>query len=148
VGRLDRNPGQVSADPTAVPFPVPAPPLLLPEVTAQPTSDPGAKLLEARRCFGEAEVGVPPVKVAPQIARDTPRVRCVSWRTACLHAFRALLLTRRRFGRRPVNVQPRNVRRHGRSTALLAALTVNFSRRVKNRVTLANTRCPARALFT
>ena len=65
-----------------------------------------------------------------------------------MHASSAFSRTRRRFGRCPVNVKPRDVRCHGRATALLAAWTARFSRRAKNRVTLAQSRCPARALFT
>jgi hypothetical protein len=80
--------------------------------------------------------------------KATPRVQDVTRRTSRVHAFRAFALPRRRFGRCPVHVQPRNVRRHGRSTALFAALTPRVRRRPKNRVTPASTRGPARALCT
>jgi hypothetical protein len=73
----------------------------------------------------------------------TPRVRQVIRRTAALNRFNALSLTLRRFGRRPVNVKPGNVRRHGRSTALFSALTFSFSFRSKYLLTLASTRSPA-----
>jgi hypothetical protein len=43
---------------------------------------------------------------------------------------------------------PRKLRFHGRSTALLAALTVSRSRSVRNRVTEAMIRLPARRDFT
>jgi hypothetical protein len=79
---------------------------------------------------------------------DSPRVRHVRRRPSSWHAFRALSRPRRRFGRRPVHVQPRNVRRHGRATARLAALTAHCRRRAQHRVTLASTRCPARTLLT
>jgi hypothetical protein len=65
-----------------------------------------------------------------------------------LSALRAFSLTRRRWGYCLVKLNPRNVRRQGRSTALLALFTTSFSWRLRNRVTLANTRSPARALFT
>jgi hypothetical protein len=65
-----------------------------------------------------------------------------------LNAFSAFTRTGRRFGGRPVKRTPKNLRCHGRATALLAALTTSFNCRVKYRVTLARTRAPARALLT
>jgi hypothetical protein len=43
-----------------------------------------------------------------------------------------------------VKLKPRKARADGRSTALLAAFTVSFSRRARKSVTLAMTRSPAR----
>jgi hypothetical protein len=79
---------------------------------------------------------------------ETPRVRGVRRRSSCLNAFSAFALTWRRVGWRPVQLQPKHVRRHGRSTALLAALTTSVHCRFKDRVTLARARAPARALLT
>jgi hypothetical protein len=79
---------------------------------------------------------------------ETPRVRWVRRRIACVNAVSAFTLTWRRFGWRPVQLTPQTVRRHGRSTALVAALTTRFRFRFTDRVTLARTRPPARARFT
>ena len=83
----------------------------------------------------------------PTWGNEPPRGRGVRRRMACLHAFSAFTLTWRRLGGRPVQRKPKHVRRHGRSTALLAALPTRFNCRFKYRVTLARTRAPARALL-
>jgi hypothetical protein len=70
---VDRVPGQISAHPTPAQFSVLTPTPLLPQIGAPPTADPGVPLLEARRRFRKAKVGVPPVEVPPQIAHDAPQ---------------------------------------------------------------------------
>lgn len=84
----------------------------------------------------------------PTGRKDTPRVRGVRQRISCLNVLSAFVLTWRRFGWRAAQLKPRNVRRHGRSLALLASFTTSFSFRFKSRVTLARSRAPARALLT
>jgi hypothetical protein len=73
MGRFDRVPGQVSAHPTPAQLPVLTPSPLLPHVAAQGTADPGVQLLETRRRFGKAKVGVLSVEILPQLTRDTPQ---------------------------------------------------------------------------
>ena len=71
-------------------------------------------------------------------------VRRVSSRTRTLNRASAFGETTR-WGVGPaVKLKPRKARADGRSTALLAAFTVSFSRRARKSVTLAMTRWPAR----
>ncbi len=152
VRRLVRVPGQVAAHPTVPEFPVSPSPPLLPKVAPKAASDPGIQLLEDGRGFRVAKVSVPPRAYrrtsCTTWGNDTPRVRCVSRRISCLNVLSAFALPWRRFGWRAVKLKPKNARRHGRSTALLAALTASFSLPFKDRVPLARTRAPARALLT
>ena len=99
--QINRDAADTAIDKLSVLTPTP----LLPHITPQPTPYPGVYLLEHRRCFRIAKTTV---------KRDLPRVRWVSSRTLSLNLTSALALTVRRFGRLPVKLNPRKLRRHGR----------------------------------
>ena len=118
-----------------------------------PSPDPLIEPTQHRRSLAEAEIARPPSEVGtePSIIRSTATyfVRRFSSRMRSLNRASACGATRRRGGALPVvKLKPRNLRRDGRSTALLAAFTRSSRGLATTRVTLAMTRSPARRLRT
>ena len=106
-----------------------------------------------RRRLAEAEIPRPARGrcEGPSIlcSTETPFVRRVSSRTRCQKPGQRLRGDTPPRGCLPVvRLKPRNLRRDGWSTALLAAFTRSLRRLATNRVTLAMTRSPARRLRT
>ena len=79
--------------------------------------------------------------------RPNPRVRRVMSRIRSLNVSRAFGAMRRSLPSFEM-LNPRNFRSSGRATALFASLTLSRSLLVKNRLTEAMTRSPARRLRT
>jgi hypothetical protein len=150
--RLPRMPGEFLAYPAVPEFPISPPSPLLPQVATEPPPYPGIHLFQRQLYFRKATISVPAFERAPPVPYDSRE--CHPSRPACLLAslvferLEGLLAHPTPGGYCLVKLNPRNVRRQGRSTALLALCTTSFSWRLRNRVTLANTRSPARALFT
>jgi hypothetical protein len=124
---------------------------LAPEVHPEPPSYRRIQVREHMWRLAEAKVLTPTQEIARQgpisVGRLTPRVCRVRFRTRRLNrrsAWGAMRLWRPSLAR----LKPRNDRSAGRATALLAALTVSRSLRVRKRATLAITRSPAWRLRT
>ena len=152
VGRFARMPGQRLADPALPQLPVPAPSPSLPNVAAAAAPHPGVPRLAQRLGFGYAKGRLPPLEGLSPLVHKTPQ-----WHAACpARAVTDFLFERlqsfgtpwRREGRRLGHVSPEMSGARGGPLHFWPHAPSACSRRAKHRVTLASTRCPARALFT
>src|SRR5919204_5161739 len=72
MGGLDRIPGQVPTHAAATQLAVPPPIPLLPQIAAQPPSEPRVQFLETRWHFHEAKIGVPPRDIPTHLTHYLP----------------------------------------------------------------------------